>query len=355
MNEEELKSNYHKYNIRPYIVKDSGKSIKDVFDNVNYNAYYGHGPDYSSRNNQLGVMADSLVQYEKLLIALTDNKNISCLPFCEILVDQFPDNEVRCGIRHDVDLDIRTAVEQAKLENKHGIRTTYYILHTAPYYGEFINKVFYRNESMINVYEEIQDLGHEIALHTDALKVYQDYKIDGADSLVTEITWLRENGINLVGTTAHNSASVYGAENYAIFKGKNRSLFLSLPSETNSKTVVSPDEVIFNGKWAPLQVLDENKLGLSYESNEVFWQKDIPIAYGALRGPNIWRWNTHILNWKKLKIKHERWFYDQDRLLNFVKGYKEIKFKAIFNTSVTPYIFRNETFASVWAINCSSE
>ena len=42
---------------------------------------------------------------------------------------------------------------------------------------------------MIEVYKYIQSLGHEIALHTDPLLVYQDHKMDGAQAVVDEIDW----------------------------------------------------------------------------------------------------------------------------------------------------------------------
>jgi hypothetical protein len=74
---------------------------------------------------------------------------------------------------------------------------------------------------------------------------------------------LRSEGLSVTGTVAHNRFDVYGAENFAIFKGK--------PQRGRDKPEDCPKEVIHHGKWAPLQVLDEKEMGLNYEANEIFW------------------------------------------------------------------------------------
>ncbi len=43
-----------------------------------------------------------------------------------------------------------------------------------------------------------------------------------------------------------------------------------------------------NGKWAPLQILDEKELGLEYEANDFFWQDHTPLLYGCLMTQNNW-------------------------------------------------------------------
>ncbi|MEI4884100.1 hypothetical protein, partial [Klebsiella pneumoniae] len=89
-------------------------------------------------------------------------------------------------VRHDVDADIFDALEQARIEAELGIATTYYILHTAPYYGNWNGTAFERHEATAEIYCKIQELGHEVALHTDGLGLYQVQQTDGAVGLQTE-------------------------------------------------------------------------------------------------------------------------------------------------------------------------
>ena len=306
--------------ISDYRTVDSGYTVGDVFDETNLLVYRAHGPDVREREGAIGVMVDPPFQYKRLLSALAGTAHVNCLPFRELLVEPCPRSELRCAIRHDVDVDIRAALNQAEMEYEHGIRTTYFILHTAPYYGYFNKGIFHRHECMAYVYKAIQDFGHEIALHTDGLLVYQQHKIDGAEAIRSEIEWLRTNGIDIVGTTAHNSASVYGAENYAIFKGRQRPLSdaVSVTDKKDDSKVLSK-EVVHNGNWAPLEVLNERELGLEYESNDVFWQKHTKVHYGALRAVNAWRWNSHLVDRKCHTPPRESWFYDQDRLIDDIE------------------------------------
>lgn len=302
-----------KRSVVPYCVKDSGSSVDDVFQMVNRAVFQGHGPDCRQRGGVVGVMVDPIHHYERLIRDLYKIKGLVCLTFEQILGEPCPNNEMRCAIRHDVDIDVRTALVMAEIEQRYGAKTSYFILHTSPYYGEFKNGIFYRHESMIHVYKRLQDLGHEIALHTDPLLLYQEYGINGAEAVEEEIRWLRSNGIKLVGTTAHNSFGVYGAENFAIFKGR--------PQRISGNAEDCPSEVIHNGKWAPLGVLDEKKIGLSYEANDIFMQDKVSVKYAATRSLNRWRWqsetSTPILRNPESK-KPENCFISQDSLIDRV-------------------------------------
>jgi len=269
--------------IRHYTAVDSGLSRAEVLKDINANAYQAYGPGDMYGPRARGLFVDPLLHYRQLLDALVADPRIRVLPFVDALPGPVPADEIWCALRHDIDFDLTTACCLAKLEHELGLRSTFYVLHTAPYYGQFVNGTFLRNESMIDVYREIQALGHEIALHTDPFLVYQTHQIDGAEALTTEIAWLRNNGIEIVGTTAHNSVSVYGAANYAIFAGRQRSLF-ELPGD-------EPCEIVHEGKWSPLGVLSEAELGLRYEANEMFWQEASPVRYGVTwGGVNTWWW-----------------------------------------------------------------
>lgn len=63
-------------------------------------------------------------------------------------------------IRHDIDLDLDQAYRMALIENKHQIRTTYFVMISSPFYN-----IFDRSNS--DFVRGILDLGHQIGLHFD--------------------------------------------------------------------------------------------------------------------------------------------------------------------------------------------
>lgn len=308
-----------KKEIKPYQVKNSGKSIRQVFALVNDSMFQGYGADYTIGYKLDKIVVNPLFNYGSFLFRLKEMLHLEFVTQRDLLRQDCPRDKVRVSIRHDVDGDIVAAVKQAETEKKLGIVSTWFILHTAPYYGFFDEGVFYRHEGMGHIYRYFQDLGHEVALHTDPLKIYQDDKIDGSQAVITELQWLRSLGIHVHGTVAHNSKETYGAYNYEIFKGRNRELDLKSVSKVVSN---AEKEIFFNGKWAPLQVLDEQELILDYEGNEVFWQGKIPLEYGATRALDQWRWNAQIRRIKHRKDPLDTYFIDQERLLADIKGIK---------------------------------
>lgn len=63
--------------------------------------------------------------------------------------------------RHDIDFSPHRALAMAELENERGIRATYFVQLTSPFYSTFEPDVLAR-------LKKIRDLGHAIGLHFDA-------------------------------------------------------------------------------------------------------------------------------------------------------------------------------------------
>jgi hypothetical protein len=308
--------------IHDYTVKDSGRSLTNVLEQINLSCFECYGPNLTvgPHPDQGRVTVDTIAGYEKLIRELAAIPNLVFVPHTELNDYGCPPDKIVCSIRHDVDADIRAAVTEAEIEHKYGARSTWYILHTAPYYGSWIDGVHHRNGCMATLYRRMQDLGHEIALHTDPLNLYQNMHLDGAQAVREELAWLREQGLTITGTVAHNSAPIYGIENFAIFKGKNRKgLALGTRGQPGDELI---EEIWHDGKWAPLGVLDEAELGLTYEGNDFFRRKDIRIEYGATRFLNRWRWDAHLKRWRKTKDPAEDKFVDQERMLDEIKTLK---------------------------------
>ena len=119
-------------------------------------------------------------------------------------------DKVVIALRYDIDENIDAAVKLAYREHKYGIRSTYFVLHTADYYGKLIGSNFIRNRNMIYYLKKLQDdFGHEIGFHNDLVTLQLIYEIPPKEFLKSELAYLRGNNINIVGTTYHGSQYCY--------------------------------------------------------------------------------------------------------------------------------------------------
>lgn len=115
-------------------------------------------------------------------------------------------------VRHDVDNDLNKALLLAKEEYLAGIKSTYFLLHTAPYFKyspKFIRKCCI-----------IQDFGHDLGFHNNVITVWASRKKSLNKIINKPLNYLRNNGIKIVGTSAHGVPACYkkGYYNYEIWK-----------------------------------------------------------------------------------------------------------------------------------------
>ena len=312
--------------LQPYETKASSLSLSDVFYSVNYNFYSAYGPDFKHKDC-MSLSIDGPAEYRRFLKKMLQISNLKVETFDHYHPDRpLQNNEIACVIRHDLDGDLVAALQQAKIEQELNIKTTYYILHTAPYYGQFEEDgVFARNSESIESYKLLQEHGHEVALHTDGMLAYQEFNRDGGQTIRDEIEWLRSNGLMITGTTAHNSWPIYGVENFSIFKGKDRGKWQGKKAVTH------------NGKWAPIGALSEKELGLKYEANELLWQNKVPVFYAALRSQNLWR--VDFLNFSKdLLDEHHKFGRLKDFKNKFVSGDDVLDLIACVNAPAYVYL-----------------
>jgi hypothetical protein len=100
-------------------------------------------------------------------------------------------------VRHDVDNEIHSSVTMAAWEAARGYHSTYYALHTAPYWQD---KTLLR-ESL----ETIAGYGHEIGIHNDAITVALETGYDPTYVLGEVIEELRSYGHTIRSTVAHGN------------------------------------------------------------------------------------------------------------------------------------------------------
>ena len=211
------------------------------------------GPDLRGFLDQVEVnyrdLAAPFSDYERLIEALRRSPVFEVLPLFEFAAQEPRADRVQIGLRHDIDADPITAVRMARWLARFGVCGSFYLLHSAGYYGRYESQVLIRSPEIPRWVQAMIVAGCEIGVHNDALGIWQQHGANGAMTLQREISYLRALGANVRGTVGHNSAPTYGAENIEIFVGRK----LWKRSEDNAAIE------------SRLEVLDESRLGLDYE------------------------------------------------------------------------------------------
>ena len=116
------------------------------------------------------------------------------------------------ALRHDVDSRLDSALELARLEHARGLRATYFVLHTAPYWDEPDLPARVRG---------LQDLGHEVGFHNDLVTLERVHGRDPRAALADALARLRRAGVDVVGAAAHGSPWCHrlGFHNNYVFAG----------------------------------------------------------------------------------------------------------------------------------------
>ncbi|NNL68041.1 MAG: hypothetical protein HKP30_17465 [Myxococcales bacterium] len=183
----------------------------------------------------------------------------------------------RVALRHDIDADPVTAVRAARHLARVGVPGSFYLLHTAPYYGRLEGGVFVRSPDVREWLRSLIVSGCEVGVHNDALSLLLDHGVDGVGALRAEIEWMRSEGARVHGTVGHNSAVVYGAENSEIFVGR--------------KLWDRPTPLL------PLESLDEAEMGLHYEGGFMRRRPDVDVE----------RARAFVADRAAADVRSERW------------------------------------------------
>jgi hypothetical protein len=151
----------------------------------------------------------NMITYEDFLKYLSSSKHFLLVQQKDFLKTNSTDKVV-VSLRYDIDDNINAAIKFAYRQNKYGITSTFYILHTAPYYGVTNSGYMVRNSNLIYYLKTLQDtFGNEIGFHNDLVTLQVIYEIEPKEFLKNELEWLRGNNINVTGTTAHGSPYTY--------------------------------------------------------------------------------------------------------------------------------------------------
>jgi hypothetical protein len=157
-------------------------------------------------------------------------------------------------MRHDVDDNsdsFDTAVRLAEWEHESGFRSTYYLLHTASYWGP----------DMLDAARYMESLGHEIGLHVNGITQALERGGDPLDYVALSLDYLRSAGLTVTGCAAHGDKACRYPDGSLRFV--NDELFLESPRPE----VGEPDRTFsLNGRAVTLRPVSRAEFGLDYDA-----------------------------------------------------------------------------------------
>jgi hypothetical protein len=227
-------------------------------------------------------------KYASFLRKISDTSKYIILPLNEFR-QTLNSKKIVIGLRHDIDVDLNIAYEFSKFESGLGFRSTYFILHSAPYYLADQNNMAVHSEKIIPILKKMQDEMHfEIGWHNDLVTLQVIYNIDPVVFLHNELSWLRSNGLQR--TAAHGSSfcKTYHYMNFYFFQE------CSYPILTGRENNI---KVPKDGKMINLKKGHLNDFNLEYEAyflNNNKAYSDAVIKDGV-------RWNIGMLDLSTLK------------------------------------------------------
>ena len=227
-------------------------------------------PVYATTESTIRIKYDSYAvftwtQYTELLTTLSQEKFI-VLPLNEMR-NTVVNSKVVVGLRHDVDFNPFKALEMAKIEKLYRIRSTFYFLSTAEYYGTISNSIMVRSPGIESLFKEIHDTGAEIGIHNDLLTIMIVYGLNPFEFNRQEIAFYKSLRIKINGTAAHGSPLAKATvPNYQIFSDFAKS-----------------DSLKYMGKKYPIGTHSLKDYGFKYEA--------YAINYGIYYSESGGKWN----------------------------------------------------------------
>ncbi len=150
------------------------------------------------------------------------------------------------GMRHDVDNYIAPAVAMAEWEAERGYSSTYFILHTAPYWKQ--------KDTLAAALDAIADCGHEIGFHVNAITAALKTRRDPIEILTEDLAELRSYGHPVTGVAAHGDHACY------VYHFHNDEVFLESPRPAYGL----PEREVSHIKLRPVS---RESFGLEYDAN----------------------------------------------------------------------------------------
>ena len=108
-------------------------------------------------------------------------------------------------LRHDIDFSLEKALSMAIIEAELGIKSTYFILFSSPFYNVL-------DDDNIEIVGKIKELGHEIGLHYDVSIIARGNKKSPLSLLNAQVNILKELTGNQISSIAMHNPSTSGKD-----------------------------------------------------------------------------------------------------------------------------------------------
>jgi len=208
--------------------------------------------NYRQVRENYATHASPFHEFSDFSTAIAVDSDIEVVPLRELLDSNFEGAGFQIGLRFDIDADPLTGLLQARVLSRFSLPSSFYVLHTAPYYGVFNGYGFVRSGEFDYYLDELVSSGCEVGLHTDPYTIYVEQGIDGGEAVAEELNWLQSRVGRITSTCAHNSLFRWGVASSEIFE--ERVLW--------DREVKSPI-----GQSLPIGVLKESDFGLEFEGS----------------------------------------------------------------------------------------
>ena len=280
--------------------------------------------------NAHGDSTQSIQSYLEFLLRINDTSKYLVLPISDFATTYCP-GKVVIGLRHDIDYSLTKALEFARFEHLTGLRSTYFILHTASYYLLDSNFKTIHNPKILDQLKILQDtLEEEIGWHNDLITLQVVYAANSHDFLKNELDWLRNNSINIQSSSAHGShfCPVFHYLNWYFFHEFEND---TLPGFSNNMFIPMGQDTITIMKGYETEYLLDNE-AYHVEHNKYF--SDVLRPDGS-------RWNVDDFNFDTLVpgdrveiLIHPIWWHNSDNYADFLAFNIDHQTK---NTIINPF------------------
>lgn len=209
----------------------------------------------------------------------------------------------RCiGLRHDVDGTSRqtrdalaTAVKIAGWEAERGYRSTYYVLHTAPYWGA---------AGFADSLHRIAEYGHEIGIHSNALAEALRTGHDPDTILAVAIGELRALGFRVRGVAGHGDpfCNRDRAPGEITFANDEQFLECARPQEGDPDRTISRGKITLKLKPRPLA-----DFGLEYEALKIAYREREILPFRISDSGGRWLnpgWEETVEKWNADRFRY---------------------------------------------------
>jgi len=211
------------------------------------------------------------------------------------------EDEKQIFLRHDIDIDLGSALEIAKIEFELGIKSTFFLMLRSPIYNLFSRE----NNTLA---KEIIGLGHEIGLHYD--EGYYPFKLD-LNTLVENEVSILETALN----TKISSVSFHQPSERVLQNKVKLNNFINTYDKEDMKGIEYLSDSNMNFRKDPIELINSGEFNkIQILTHPIWWGKELNST------EEIWDWGLY-----KTFERMERQILETERAYGEKRVFKIIK------------------------------